>query len=125
MYSCPHCDATLAEKYSVCPYCAKVTNFTDTNDAGETLQSTKATLVERGKRYGPFTEHAKIAQGFKTIMYSTMSWNDCSADKKQALEMFADKIARILNGDPTYDDSWRDIAGYAQLIVDELNKDKQ
>jgi len=38
-------------------------------------------------------------------------------DHKEALEMIQHKIARILNGDPNYADSWQDIAGYAQLIV--------
>jgi hypothetical protein len=35
--------------------------------------------------------------------------------------MIVHKIGRILNGDPNYDDSWADIAGYAQLVVKELN----
>jgi hypothetical protein len=30
--------------------------------------------------------------------------------------------SRICNGDPFYVDSWRDIAGYAQLVVNELEK---
>ena len=39
--------------------------------------------------------------------------------------MIAHKIGRILNGDPNYLDSWIDIVGYAQLIVDRLHKDQQ
>ena len=34
--------------------------------------------------------------------------------------MIAHKIGRILNGDPNYADSWVDIAGYAQLVANEL-----
>lgn len=34
--------------------------------------------------------------------------------------MIFHKIARILNGDPNYADSWVDIAGYAKLVADEL-----
>lgn len=79
-------------------------------------------LEERGTRYGAFTDHADIAQGFKKIMYSSPSWENMSNDKKQAMEMFADKMARILNGDPDYDDSWVDICGYSQLIVNDLRK---
>jgi len=93
------------------------------NDAGEcTSDSVADTLKERKARYGTFTKHADIAQGFKAIMVAAPSWAICSNDKKQALEMFADKMARILNGDPNYDDSWRDIAGYAQLIVNDLQE---
>ena len=29
-------------------------------------------------------------------------------------------MGRIVNGDPSYVDNWRDIAGYAQLVADEL-----
>jgi len=94
----------------------------DVNDAGELKQSVEKTLEERGNRYGPFFKHARIAQSIKRIMQSTNSWHKCSDDKKQALEMFADKIARILNGDPNYDDSWRDIAGYAQLVVNNIDE---
>ena len=36
--------------------------------------------------------------------------------------MIFHKLARIANGDPTYIDSWTDIAGYAQLVVDDLNE---
>ena len=34
--------------------------------------------------------------------------------------MICHKIGRILNGDPDYGDSWRDIAGYALLVADRL-----
>jgi hypothetical protein len=40
---------------------------------------------------------------------------------KQALSTIADKIARILNGDPYYVDNWHDIIGYAKLIEDRIN----
>jgi hypothetical protein len=42
-------------------------------------------------------------------------------DQAEALEMIANKIARILNGDPDYADSWTDIAGYATLVAERLN----
>lgn len=41
-------------------------------------------------------------------------------DQKEALEMIASKIARILNGNTNNEDSWRDIAGYATLVADRL-----
>jgi hypothetical protein len=34
--------------------------------------------------------------------------------------MILHKLARIVNGDANYIDSWRDIVGYSQLVVDEL-----
>ncbi len=74
------------------------------------------TLNERGCRYGKFADHAMIAQMLKQYMHNTQNWFDLSYDQKEALDMIQHKIARILNGDPNYADSWHDIAGYASLI---------
>jgi hypothetical protein len=45
------------------------------------------------------------------------------ADQREALDMIAHKIARIINGDPDYADSWVDIAGYATLVSERLKDD--
>jgi hypothetical protein len=45
------------------------------------------------------------------------------SSQKESLEMIMHKVARILNGDPNYSDSWHDIAGYAKLIDDVLIKE--
>lgn len=72
-------------------------------------------LKERGSRYGEFTGHAQITQDLKRVMSSTSNWSKLTDYQKEALEMIVHKIGRILNGDPTYQDSWDDIAGYAKL----------
>ena len=79
-------------------------------------------LEERGARYGAFTDHAQICQDLKDVMRATPSWEKCTPDKKQALEVIADKIARMLNGDPNYDDNWVDIIGYSQLVLDNIKE---
>jgi hypothetical protein len=79
-----------------------------------------ATLSERGARYGKFKDHAVIAQRMKDEMRRTDGWHRLGASGREALEMVVHKIARILNGDPTYADSWVDIAGYAKLVADEV-----
>jgi len=78
------------------------------------------TLQERCDKYGSFTSHAQISQELKAVMYNSPNWDELSTDKKEALEMVAHKIARILNGDPEYHDSWYDIIGYTKLIADTL-----
>jgi hypothetical protein len=88
------------------------------------MNDINTTLNERGSRYGEFTSHAVITQNIKRVMVDTAGWRKLSDDKKESLEMIAHKIGRILNGDPEYDDSWVDIAGYAQLIVNNLRKIK-
>ena len=80
--------------------------------------SIEQTLAERGARYGDFTDHANIAQMLQDDMRCTFGWARLDAVKRQALTVIADKIARILTGDPEYKDNWHDIQGYAKLAED-------
>ena len=77
-------------------------------------------LAERGKRYGIFSEHARITQNIKRAMEDSPNWKSLAPDQREALEMIAHKVGRILNGDPNYDDSWVDIAGYTTLVSKRL-----
>lgn len=81
-------------------------------------------LAERGKRYGKFEDHARISQAIKERMCESGGWLSLTEDQAEALEMIAHKIARILNGDPSYADNWVDIAGYAKLVADRLDAPK-
>lgn len=82
------------------------------------------TLAERGQRYGNFVGHAQITQGIKDVMHCTPGWSKLAPDQKEALEMTAHKIGRILNGDPNYLDSWHDVIGYIRLVEQRLEKGK-
>lgn len=84
------------------------------------LDKLTTTFDERGKRYGKFDGHASITQRLKETMRATPNWRKLTDDQIEALEMVAHKIGRILNGDPNYDDSWVDIAGYVTLVSDRL-----
>ena len=83
-------------------------------------------LAERGKRYGTFEGHADISQDLKRSMSEHLAkrGKTLADDQYEALEMIAHKIARIINGDPNYYDSWADIAGYAKLVADRLETGK-
>lgn len=78
------------------------------------------TLAERGNRYGSFADHAEIAQALQEAMRAAGGWANLAPDMRQALSVIADKVARILNGDPTYLDNWHDIQGYARLVEQRL-----
>jgi hypothetical protein len=79
-------------------------------------------LLERGNRYGKFSGHAELTCALKTaFMENSPSLHLLTPFMQEALSMIFHKIGRIGNGDPFYDDSWIDIAGYAQLVVDELH----
>lgn len=80
------------------------------------------TLTARGNRYGPFTGHADVTQQLKHTIAVELGTRDkvLAPDQQEALDMICHKIGRIINGDENYDDSWIDIAGYAQLVADRL-----
>ena len=84
------------------------------------MMQIKEILNDRGQKYGDFEGHARIAQRLKNTMKGTPRWHELTDSQKEALEMVVHKLGRILNGDPTYLDSWADIIGYIQLVVDEL-----
>lgn len=77
-------------------------------------------LAEREKTHGSFESHAAITQALKADMQCQSSWSSLAETQKESLEMIAHKIARILAGNPDHIDHWADIAGYAQLIVNDL-----
>ena len=85
------------------------------------------TLEERGTKYGDWKNHAQISQDIQNAIIKgwfnrgdSQDLNEVPAYMLESLVMIANKIGRIINGDPYYDDSWRDIAGYATLVVNEL-----
>lgn len=86
------------------------------------VDAVTATLGERAKVYGKFADLAGIAQRIKTAIYDSVEVRQPLApDQREALDMIASKIARIINGDPNHHDHWHDIAGYARLVADRLN----
>ena len=80
------------------------------------------TLQERENRYGEYKSVALVSQIIKTALVSGDNYESLSACQIESLHMIANKMARIVNGDANYPDSWHDIAGYATLIVKELSE---
>lgn len=120
---CPVCKSRHPLGVSKCHQCGSFTE-TLTGDFIPKESSVDATLAERGKRYGKFTGHAQVAQRLKDVIYYALASEGrarLADDQKEALDMICHKMARIVNGDPNYADSWHDIAGYAKLVEDRLN----
>jgi len=80
------------------------------------------TLKDRQGKYGEFAENAKITQDLKDVMRAADNWSHGKMPpiQMEALEVIAQKISRILTGDPWYADNWHDIAGYALLVEKDL-----
>jgi hypothetical protein len=81
---------------------------------------TNALLAERGKTHGDYFTHATITQSLKQLMGASDNWARLSMPQREALDMVAHKIGRILAGDPNHIDHWDDIAGYSKLVANGL-----
>lgn len=94
----------------------------DVRVQGEKQEGVDAILAERGTRYGKFEDHARVTQSLKDVIAGRLAERHIvlANDQREALDMIAHKLGRIVNGDPDYADSWVDIAGYAKLVADRL-----
>lgn len=81
------------------------------------------TLNQRSNTHGDFLTNSQISQGLKTIYKNSPNHdNNMSAYQQEALDMIVHKIARIVCGNPNEPDHWHDIAGYATLVYNQLQK---
>lgn len=76
------------------------------------IKAKSGLLDQRGATHGDYRAMSIRIQQIKTIMRMGSKWIDMSEPQKEALELIATKIGRIIEGDPEYLDHWRDGAGY-------------
>ena len=81
-----------------------------------TLSNVDNTLADRQSQYGEFKDVADTT----TVFMDQFALGRMSYVQREALHMICSKLARIANGDPNHIDSWHDIAGYATLVVNDL-----
>lgn len=81
-------------------------------------------LQERGSRYGDFRDDAQNAQRIKDALRAGRNWDKLRPFQREAVELIATKLGRIVNGDPDYADSWLDVSGYAQLVNNILENER-
>ena len=84
------------------------------------MTNIETTLKERQKTHGDFMHNATIAQLIKDIMHCQPNWLLLLPDQKEALDMIASKIGRMLAGEPNNAEHPHDIAGYATLVEKRL-----
>jgi len=75
------------------------------------------TLSTREGQYGQYRVVSEISQNIKAIMKDSPNYKLMPTYMKESLDMIANKMARILNGNYYLNDSWHDIGGYAALVV--------
>jgi hypothetical protein len=75
------------------------------------------TLSTREGQYGQYKTVSQISQDIKKIMRQSPNYYVMPDYARESLDMIANKMARILNGNYYLNDSWHDIGGYAALVV--------
>ena len=80
-----------------------------------TNASTEELLSERQTTHGSFLDNARVSQALKTVVHSEENWDKLHDIHKEAIEYIFGKISRIIAGDPSFNDGWDDISGYAEL----------
>lgn len=84
----------------------------------EPASDVDVTLADRKSQYGDFKD---VSDTTLKIM-DNFALGCMSSVQSEALHMICSKLARIANGDANHVDSWHDIAGYATLVVKELER---
>ena len=90
-------------------------NFEAVGDFVES--NVEQTLSDRESTYGSFKDEAVTTRN----LMNCIDVDSMSAVQQEALHMICSKLARIANGDPNHVDSWHNIAGYASLVVKDIN----
>jgi hypothetical protein len=75
------------------------------------------TLSTREGQYGQYKNVSQISQDIKKVMRQSPNYYVMPDYARESLDMIANKMARILNGNYYLNDSWHDIGGYAALVV--------
>ena len=83
------------------------------------MEKLQQTLNERGEQYGDFRDMAFCAQTLKAMLIA----DDMNSVQKEAMDLICTKLARISHGNPNNRDSWHDIAGYAQLVTLDMDRE--
>lgn len=78
------------------------------------IQDVEATIADRRKTHGAWTQFADLSQHLKDVARDSPSWPRMSASEREAVDAILHKLARVLTGDPHFPDHWHDIGGYAR-----------
>lgn len=73
------------------------------------------TLNERENTHGDYSDTAQVAQEIKLAMRNSPRHAELPATVVESLDMIATKMSRIISGNESEPDHWKDIIGYADL----------
>src|SRR3981081_4585492 len=104
---CSECGSHPSNPYKYCPKC----------NPEQDSPYRVSRLDDRGKTYGDYSKMSNIIQSIKANMRAGSMNDKLTHGQREALEMIATKIGRIVEGDPNHIDRWRDIAGSATVAA--------
>lgn len=92
------------------------------------MSDVESVLEQRGNRYGTFERNSKTTEelfGTIALALGKDKFDALTPVQREGLHMICHKLSRIACGNPNYDDSWVDIAGYAKLVAESLQDSHQ
>ena len=78
------------------------------------------TLKDRNGVHGLWSANAEVSERIKKALRGGTYWETMLPSQREALDLIAVKMSRIVTGNPNYSDHWHDIQGYARLVEKEL-----
>lgn len=72
-------------------------------------------LNMRGKIHGDFSKQAPFFDAVQSLFMAAPNWDKLSSKERYAINMIIAKFTRLMYGDNTEPDHWRDIVGYSIL----------
>jgi hypothetical protein len=72
-------------------------------------------LTERHATHGSFASNAHYGQTLRALFRTSPGWERMPDEHREALDMVACKLSRILSGNSMEQDHWADLAGYSEL----------
>ena len=81
------------------------------------MKPTDELLAERGETHGRFEDNARYGQMLRSQFRQSPGWEKATMVQREALDMIACKLSRILSGQPEHEDHWFDLAGYSTLAA--------
>jgi hypothetical protein len=80
--------------------------------------SIDTTIPNRDHQHGGIDAVGEISQNLKQGMRRSLNWGKLTSGEREALDMLAHKVARILSGaDPHDPEHWEDLAGYPMAVI--------
>jgi hypothetical protein len=75
-------------------------------------------IKERTGHHGTYSSNARLTLGIIKALKSGYGYDRLTPEQEYGLIMIANKMCRIVSGNPSFKDHWEDIIGYAKLAGD-------